>query len=175
LAEGVGPLKHFRVLPTRSSVAIKARSNVGPITFVTGSVSGDFGLLVSGGDLLLSHNMTSRLEVPLGTLASGNVLYDAEIMRRVDARRFPIATVELAASSRIKNTNSYALTGSVNLHGVTQGIEGVVTAELSTPETIVVNGKQAIDIREFELGVPSTFMLKIYPDVEIEMHLEAEA
>ena len=175
LAGGIGSIRHFRVLPTRSVVAVKARSNVGPITFVTESVSGEFGLHVSNDDLLLGHSMTSRLEIPLGTLTSGNVLYDAEIMRRVDARRFPISTVELTTSARIGDTNSYELSGSLSLHGVTRGIEGVVTAELSTPETMVVNGKQLIDIREFELGVPSTFMLKIYPDVEIEMHLEAEA
>jgi hypothetical protein len=67
------------------------------------------------------------------------------------------------------------LSGTVTFHGVTRNINGTVTANLSTPGTVIVQGKQVIDIREFELGVPSTFMLKIYPDVEIEMHLEAEA
>jgi polyisoprenoid-binding protein YceI len=163
------------VAASRSAVIVKARSNVGPITFVTGSVDGAFGLQMSDGALILDENMTSRLEIPLGTLTSGNVLYDAEIMRRVDARRFPIATVALTASNRIGETNQYELSGTVTFHGVTRDIEGTVTANVSPPGTVVVQGKQVIDIREFELGVPSTFMLKIYPEVEIEMHIEAEA
>ena len=50
-----------------------------------------------------------------------------------------------------------------------------MTAELSDRGTVIVNGNQIIDIRAVRIGVPSTFMLKIYPEVEIEMHLEAEA
>jgi polyisoprenoid-binding protein YceI len=168
-------MRHFRVAASRSAVIVRARSNVGPITFVTESVNGAFGLQVSDGALVFDENMTSRLEIPLGTLTSGNVLYDAEIMRRVDARRFPIATVELMASTRIGESDQYEVSGTVTFHGVTRNINGTVTANLSTPGTVIVQGKQVIDIREFELGVPSTFMLKIYPDVEIEMHLEAEA
>jgi len=167
--------KVFRFLPRQSAVVIKARSNVGPIAFVTGSISGEIAFQVSNGDVVLDDNVTARLEIPLGTLTSGNVLYDAEILRRVDARRFPLAIVELTSLSRIGQTNDYELGGSVTVHGVTREIEGAVTAEFPTPATVVVTGEQVVDIREFELGVPSTFMLKIYPDVGIEMHLEAEA
>jgi polyisoprenoid-binding protein YceI len=179
---GVGELakdaiarKLFRFLPRRSAVVIKARSNVGPITFVTESVDGEIGIEVSDGEVMLDDNITARLEIPLGSLTSGNVLYDAEILRRVDARRFPLAVVELTSLSRIGSTDGYELNGTVTMHGVTRPIEGRVNAEFPTPSTIVVTGEQVVDIREFELGVPSTFMLKIYPDVWIEMHLEAEA
>ena len=36
-----------------------------------------------------------HLEVDVAELTSGNSLYDAELMRRVDARMFPVAVVEL--------------------------------------------------------------------------------
>jgi polyisoprenoid-binding protein YceI len=176
LAKDVTARKLFRFLPRQSAVVIKARSNVGPITFVTGSINGEIGIEVSDeGDIVLDDDISARLEIPLGTLTSGNVLYDAEILRRVDARRFPLAIVELISLSRIGSTNGYELSGTVTMHGVTRPIEGTVSAEFSTPSTVVVTGEQVVDIREFELGVPSTFMLKIYPDVWIEMHLEAEA
>lgn len=175
MAGDVGPMGHFRVVSSRSAITIKARSNVGPITFVTGSLDGALGLLASNGALVLDKDATSRLEIPLGTLTSGNILYDGEIMRRIDARRFPIAAVELTASSPVAGTNRYELSGTVTLHGVTRQIEGTVTAELSDRGTVIVNGNQVIDVRAFEFGVPSTFMLKIFPEVEIEMHLEAEA
>ncbi|HEX3461567.1 MAG TPA: YceI family protein [Acidimicrobiales bacterium] len=175
MAKDVTVRKLFRFLPRQSAVVIKARSNVGPITFVTGSINGEIGIEVSDGVIVLDDNISARLEIPLGTLTSGNVLYDAEILRRVDARRFPLAVVELISLSRIGSTNGYELSGTVTMHGVTRPIEGTVSAEFPTPSTIVVTGEQVVDIREFELVVPSTFMLKIYPDVWIEMHLEAEA
>lgn len=175
MAEDVTSRKLFRFLPGRSAIVIKARSNVGPITFVTESVDGEIGIEVSDGEVVLDDSITARLEIHLGSLTSGNVLYDAEILRRVDARRFPLAVVALTSLSRIGSTNGYELSGTVTMHGVTRPIEGRVSAEFPTPGSIVVTGEQVVDIREFELGVPSTFMLKIYPDVWIEMHLEAEA
>ena len=38
---------------------------------------------------------------------------------------------------------------------------------------MVIRGTQTLDIREFALEVPTTLALKIYPEVAIEMHLEA--
>lgn len=176
MANDVTARKLFRFLPRQSAVVIKARSNIGPITFMTGSINGEIGIQISeDGEIVLDDNISARLEIPLGTLTSGNVLYDAEILRRVDARRFPLAVVELISLSRIGSTSGYELTGTVTMHGVTRAIEGTVSAGFPTGSTIVVTGEQVVDIREFELGVPSTFMLKIYPDVSIELHLEAEA
>ncbi len=40
---------------------------------------------------------------------------------------------------------------------------------------IVVSGEQVIDIRKFEIAAPTMLMLKIYPDVRVFLHLEAEA
>jgi polyisoprenoid-binding protein YceI len=164
----------YRVVPSRSAIIVKARSNVGPIAFATGNINGSISAAVDESGLMVDSSVMARLEIRLNTLASGNSLYDAELMRRVDARRFPLAIVDLASSSRLGATDDFDLKGNLTVHGVTRPINGKVTAEMTGLERITVDGEQVIDIRDFALGLPSTLMLKIYPDVWIEMHLEAE-
>jgi hypothetical protein len=45
------------------------------------------------------------------------------------------------------------------------GIEG--------PERMVVEGEQVLDMRHFHLTAPTVAMLRIYPDVRVQLHLEA--
>lgn len=165
----------YRVLPTKSAVLIKARSNVGPIVFATGDIDGTIAAGLDESGILSDTEVTARLEVRLSSLASGNSLYDAELLRRVDARRFPVAIVELLNSSRLGKTDDFELSGNLTVHGVMKPISGKVTAESTGLSRIIVNGEQVIDIRDFALAMPSNLMLKIYPDVWIEMHLEAES
>jgi hypothetical protein len=39
---------------------------------------------------------------------------------------------------------------------------------------LVVDGEQAFDIRDFDLDSPTVLMLRIYPDVRVRLHVEAE-
>lgn len=165
----------FDVVPGRSVVLVKARSNVGPISFATTDVAGKITTVVHDGTFDTDAILEARLEVKLDTLASGNSLYDAEIRRRIDARRYPSAVIELRSAARIGATNRYELSGEIDLHGLTRTIAGTVTADFSQPGSVVVRGEHMFDIRDFQLEVPATLMLKIYPDVWVEMHLEAHA
>ena len=38
---------------------------------------------------------SAHLEIPVAALRSGNGLYDAELLRRIDAARYPVATLDL--------------------------------------------------------------------------------
>jgi hypothetical protein len=42
-------------------------------------------------------------------------------------------------------------------------------------QRLVVSGEKVIDIRDFQLAAPTMLMLRIYPDVRVFLHLEAEA
>jgi polyisoprenoid-binding protein YceI len=174
LTEGPNDRTNYRVLPAQSAVIVRARSNVGPITFTTGHVEGTVGAHLDSTGNLQGGRVEARIEVLLNMLTSGNALYDSELMRRVDARRFPLAVVELTDSSRIGETEDFELTGDLTVHGVTKPISGKAAATSNGHKGFTVSGEQVIDIRDFALGLPSTLMLKIYPEVWIEMHLETE-
>ena len=39
----------------------------------------------------------------------------------------------------------------------------------------MVSGEQVIDIRDFDIASPTVLMLRIYPDVLVQLQVEAEA
>ena len=75
----------------RSAVLIEARSNVGPIAFGTTGLQGHIDVALGDQSIdLEAAAVVALLEVELTTLTSGNSLYDAELLRRIDARRHPL-------------------------------------------------------------------------------------
>jgi polyisoprenoid-binding protein YceI len=166
----------FEVLPGRSAVLVKARSNVGPISFATSHVRGSISVELEGNAVALDAPITAELKVSLSELTSGNSLYDTELKRRIDARRYPEAALHLEhAVRRAGEPNRFELSGRIELHAVTRPLHGTVTVERLDRDMMVIRGQQTLDIREFELDVPTTLALKIFPEVSVEMHLEARA
>jgi hypothetical protein len=163
----------FDVVPRRSAVLVKARSNVGPISFATSEVRGMISAEVDGKVIDLDAPITAELSVSLRELTSGNTLYDTELKRRIDVRRYPDATLHLDEVTRVGESNRFELTGRIELHAVVRAMRGVVSVERLERDVIVVRGQQTLDIREFDLDVPPLLALKIYPEVSVEMHLEA--
>jgi hypothetical protein len=170
-----GPQTEYEVLPNRSAVLVRARSNVGPISFATSQVMGIISMVVTGSAIDTGNGIVARLSIPLNALTSGNNLYDTEIRRRIDARRHPSATLELRTAERQAETNNYALTGEMEFHSVTRTISGSVSVDFPGEGMVVVRGQQTFDIRDFDLEPPNALALKIYPDVSVEMHIEAQA
>jgi polyisoprenoid-binding protein YceI len=171
-SKGTAP-STFEVVPGRSAVLIKARSNVGPISFATGEVRGQIHVDVDGQAVDTMAPVKAQLTVSLRSLTSGNTLYDTELKRRIDARRHPDAFVELEHARHLTGTNRYELSGRIEIHDVTRALEGTVTLESFAKGVMIVRGQQNLDIREFNLEVPTTLALKIYPEVSVEMHVEA--
>ena len=163
----------FRVMPDRAAVVSVARSNAGPITFGATGIEGSIAAEVDQGAVSVRVPPAARLEVPIGKLTSGNQLYDAELLRRVDARLFPKAVVELQKVSPVGNTGRYHVVGELTFHGVTQSMEGTVSVSFPSPERMVVEGEQVLDMRHFHITPPTVAMLRIYPDVRVQLHLEA--
>jgi len=170
--DGSAGFTRFGVVPDRSALLIEARSTVGPITFGAAGLQGTVEAAVVG-DAVDPEAARATLELRLELLQSGNALYDAELLRRIDARRYPKAVVELADARRVGETNRYTVTGAITFHGVTRPASGSVTVDVVAPGRIVVEGEQAMDIRDFEMAAPGMLMLKIYPDVRVRLQLEA--
>jgi DNA-binding PadR family transcriptional regulator/polyisoprenoid-binding protein YceI len=173
---GIGPTAtRFDVLPETSAIMIRARSNVGAIDFGTTGMRGTMEAAVHDSVLDPSAGVHGRIEVDVAELTSGNSLYDAELMHRVHARMFPVAVVELDDLVPLASEDRFQVTGHLTFHGVTTHLAGTVSVTVLHDRKIVVSGEQVIDIRKFEIAAPTMLMLKIYPDVRVYLHLEAEA
>ena len=164
----------FVVIPERSAILIRARSNVGTIEFGATGVRGSVEVVVRDGVADPSGPVGARLEVDISTLTSGNSLYDAELMNRVHARNHPVAVVELDYAEALGSGDRVEVAGRLTLHGVTAELNGVVGVRVGGDGGLVVSGERIIDIRDFQITAPTMLMLKIYPDVRVFLHLEAE-
>jgi hypothetical protein len=164
----------FRVVPDRSAVMINARSSVGPITFGAIGVTGVLEASVAGRRVCPTPFPTAHLEINIEQLHSGNSLYDAELLRRIDARRHPTVTLDLGACTALGSTGRYQLHGEVTFHGVRKPLDGTVTVAMPCEHTLVVRGEQVVDIRDFGVASPTVLMLRIYPDVVVGLQIEAE-
>ena len=172
---GGGSQTIFEVQAGRSAVLVKARSNVGPISFATSELHGEISADVDGRTIDATAPVKARLSVALRSLTSGNTLYDTELKRRIDARRYPDAVLELEHAVHLAGTNRYELGARIEIHDVVRPIGGIVTIDPLGQGAIVVRGQQTLDIRDFDLEVPTTLALKIYPEVSVEIHLEARS
>ena len=106
-------------------------------------------------------------------LSAGNSIYDAELLRRIDAHRYPKASVELLDCMEVGPGARYSLKGELTFHGVSrpaQGTVGLARVRAGSGD----HGAQVFDIRDFAIPSPTVLMLRIYPDVRVRLHAEAE-
>jgi DNA-binding PadR family transcriptional regulator/polyisoprenoid-binding protein YceI len=165
--------QRFELVPERSVVIIDVRSSVGPISFGALGATGSIDAVVLDGAVAPDTQPSAHLRLAVDGLRSGNSLYDAELLRRIDARKFPTATIDLCEASPAAGGGRYNLAGDLTFHGVTRRIDGAVSVTIPTDGTLVVDGEQAFDIRDFDLASPTVLMLRIFPDVKVRLHVEA--
>jgi DNA-binding PadR family transcriptional regulator/polyisoprenoid-binding protein YceI len=166
--------RNFRLDPERSAVLIDVRSTVGPLSFGTLGIAGSFQAAMADGVLHLDFAPSGRITIDVMRLTSGNRLYDAELLRRIDARRYPTASLELRRCDATGPGTRYRLAGELTFHGITRSAEGTVSVDALSDQRLVVTGEQVFDIRDFAIPSPTMLMLRIFPDVRVRLHAEAE-
>lgn len=162
----------FRIVEERSTVLIGARSTMGPIGFESRAVCGEIRARIVDGEVDHKCKPSASLDVGLQDLRSGNELYDAELRRRIEVAVHPTCHLELI-ETELLGDRRYALAGDLTFHDTTRPVEGSVEVEAPNDRTLLVVGEKTIDIRDFDIAAPSILMLKIYPDVRVQMFLEA--
>ena len=102
----------------------------------------------------------------------GNSIYNAELLRRIDAHRYPKASVELLDCMEVGPGARYSLKGELTFHGVSRPVGTV--GLLASERGLVITGAQVFDIRDFAIPSPTVLMLRDLPDVRVRLHAEAE-
>jgi polyisoprenoid-binding protein YceI len=166
-------LRRFRVVPDRSSLIIQARSNVGSINWEATGVEGVIAAAVQDGSVALAPLPSATLDLAVGGLQSGNSLYDAELLQRIDAHRYPSTSVVLKSLDPVAPPR-FRATGDLTFHGITKEVTGTVTVDIADHDTLIVEGEQVLDIRDFDVPSPKILALKILPDVRVHLLLLAE-
>jgi polyisoprenoid-binding protein YceI len=167
-------MSRYEIDPDRSEVRIAARSSLHPIDAVTHGLEGFFEAeLDDGGSIDLSVPPTGRLELPVERLTSGNSLYDREMKRRIDARKFRTIEGELKDMKPAAESGRYLVGGDVTFRGVTRHFEDEMSFRVLEEDGISLEGSHVFDIREFGMEPPKIMMLKVYPDVSVSVKIVA--
>jgi polyisoprenoid-binding protein YceI len=163
----------YRIEPDQSEVYVEARSNVHPIEIRTQGLSGTIEAETESGQLKISPAPRATIEIGADELRSGIELYDKEIHRMIEVRKYRTIKCELLET---KETTSghYKLKGTIQLHGVTREIDGDVTVRVNDEAgTLEIEGSKTIDMRDFNLDPPKILMLEVQPDVSIRAKIRA--
>ena len=166
-------MPQFRIVPERSKVFIEAASSVHPIHGEAAGLEGSINADFDGDGLDLSSQPEMSIELPVERLKSGNRLEDAEMMRRIDARRYPTIRGVVRDIKPQGDDGRYVLTGDLSFHGVTQTIDGEVTISRPDDNTLVIEGAREFDIRDFNVSPPKILMIKVHPEVKVRIRVEA--
>lgn len=154
--------------PSASLMALDGRSSVHPIHAETGGVRGWIRGRVGPGAGEAELD-AGEVEIPLGALSGANALYDAELRRRIDVRRYPTAVGVLSDWQPTAEPGSFRVRGDVTFRGVTRTVENVMSLAVEDDRTVVLNGTCAFDIRDFGMTPPRLLTLRVFPEVTIRV------
>jgi polyisoprenoid-binding protein YceI len=168
-------MARYRIVPERSTVWVDARSSLHPIRSETVGLTGVLEAEILGGGRLNPHVRPSgHVELAVATLSSGNPLYDREMRRRVDARRYPTIRGDLRDMKDTGRDGCYLVSGDVTFRGVTRSYEDEMTLVVLDERTIQLEGAHTFDIRDFGMEPPRILTLRVHPEVDVRVRVVAE-
>jgi polyisoprenoid-binding protein YceI len=162
----------FRVVPNRSRLWIEATSSLHPIRIETTGLEGAFEAALVDDQPDLTVQPTGCIEIGAERLMTGNVLYDRELERRLEMRKYPRIRGEIVAV-QADGDDRYHVRGNLSLHGVTWPVEGRVRVRVRDDGTVEAEGEQTFDMRDFKLDPPRLLMLRVHPEVRVRGRLVA--
>jgi polyisoprenoid-binding protein YceI len=182
-ATGRGTLRERKVRMTavrytfdsvRSCIWVSGRSSLHPINTETRGITGWFETAVTReGYLNLDQPVSGELNLSVDRLTSGNSLYDRELKRRMDARRYPTIVGQITQVSATDSHPLYLVKGDISFHGSTRTFEHEMSIEVSN-EAVSLTGDYVFDIREFGMEPPSMLMVRVYPEIRVRIELHGE-
>lgn len=158
--------------PETSQVWIDGSSSVHPIRATATGLTGWVDLVLEGDDVAEDPELGGEVRVAVERLESGNPLVDRETRRRIDARRFPEIVGTVASGSRLESSR-LTVTGSIAFRGETQEVGGELSVAVDG-DRLVLDGSASFDVRDWGLQPPKVALLRVHPDIEVRIHLEAE-
>ena len=167
-------MARYRVVPDRSKIWADARSSLHPISLETTGLEGFLDMTIVDGHLDTNAPVSGSVELDASLLKTGNGLYDRELERKLEMRKYPRVRGRVISARALDSGATYRVQGELSLRGQTSAVQGDVQMRIVDATTVEFQGEQTIDIRNFGLEPPKFLVLKVYPDVKLRGLLIAE-
>ena len=158
----------YVVDPSQSRVWIDARSSLHPIHSESDGLQGWVDADPDG-----PRVTAGEVELQVELLSSGNPLYDREMRRRADTRRFPSIDGRLTSMEPTGRDGSFRVSGEVTFRGVSHDYQDEMQLRVRDDRTIELEGERVFDIRDFGMEPPRILTLRVYPDVSVRVSIVA--
>jgi len=164
----------FDVNTAQSTVQVGLRVNLHPSHINANALTGHIECEVDNqGKPRLDQPYRAELTLPVDAIKSGNGIQDREMRRRFDTSRYPSIAAVVTHGEALDGEGRYRATAQLTMHGVTKDITGDLT--LSVDGTaMTIDGQQVINIKDFGIDPPRLIILKVEPDVDLQVHIVAE-
>jgi polyisoprenoid-binding protein YceI len=153
----------------------EARSSVHPIRVETDGFAGFLELELEDDRIKVDAPVGGQIELEVDLLKTGNGLYDRELERRLQARRYPFIKGEVLGVQSVEGNGRYRVSGELSFHGARKRVEGEVTIRSAEGGRLIeVEGQRVFDIRDYNLEPPKLLMLRVHPDITVRGRIVAE-
>lgn len=168
-------MTHFQVVPERSQLWIEAQSSLHPIHAEATGIYGEAEISLHDGSFDLDPAPRAWVALAVDQLHSGNSLQDQEMLRTIEAAKFPTITAQLLTVQALQHPQQYRVQSHLTLHGVTRKVQAEVTARLAGEQTLIVEGECTLDMRDYGVTPPRLlWILQVHPVVKIRLRIIAE-
>ncbi|HKU82215.1 MAG TPA: YceI family protein [Candidatus Tumulicola sp.] len=162
----------YEVSPGESSLEVEARSTFHPVRASVKALAGYVqAAWDADGTLAASPEPAMHVEFPVDRVSSGNALQDREMLKMIDARRFPKVAADLRGIAPTA-AGRYQATGDVTLAGRVRRYQGEFSIA-GDGGRVSVEGELSVDVRDFGIVPPSLLVLKVDPILRIRLRLVA--
>ncbi len=166
-------MARFEVNTAQTTVQVGLRVNLHPSHVNANALTGFIECeLDDQGKPRLDQPYRAELALPVEAIKSGNGLQDREMRRRFDTSRYPTITAVVTHGEALDGEGRYRATARLTLHGVTKDITGDVQVT-ANGRTLTIDGLQVINIKDFGIDPPRLIILKVEPDVDLQVHIVA--
>ncbi len=167
-------MPRFDVNTAQSTVQVGLRVNLHPSHINANALTGYIECEVDDqGKPRLDQPYRAELTLPVDAIKSGNGIQDREMRRRFDTSRYPSITAVVTHGEALDGDGRYRATAQLTMHGVTRDITGDLTLSVNGT-AMTIDGQQVINIKDFGIDPPRLIILKVEPDVDLQVHIVAE-
>jgi len=93
--------------------------------------------------------------------------------RRFDVSKYPTITARVTHGEALAGDGRYRAAAELNMHGIKRGISGDVQISVDGT-TMTIDGQQVINVKDFGIDPPRLIILKVEPDVDLQVHIVAQ-